>query len=321
MIRATIILAAASLLLAPIANAGKHGRIKVFPYSQQYNPSSAGAGARITVHEPKSGHRATRPEPAARVAVHVSGGSPPKTIGGATDTPLPPQPLYPPLPASSPLLKQTQPSGPGSFWYQDGAGHLCQYVPDSTGICFTITGSGITAPAAPPLTPTTIAGHAADGMILSPGQIETSPAGAGLTGVASWFWLDPAPSTQQLSVSLAGEAVTVTATPQITWEFGDGSSVDGGPGVPYEPGRVPSAAITHVYGTRCLPGDQGHDPYVLPSCGSSGYQIVATVSWQISYRAAGPIVATGTLPTRTTTTSAAYPVSEARAFLVGGAAG
>ena len=296
-------------------------RIHVSWVSQQYSGSEAGAGARIDVHEPKPGHRGTRPEPAAQVAVHVSGGSPPKTIGGATDTPLPPQPLYPPLPASSPILQQTQPSGPGSFWYQDGAGHLCQYVPDSTGICFTITGSGTTAPAAPPLTPTTIAAHAADGMTLSAGEVKASPAGAGLTGVASWFWLEPAPSTQRLSVSLAGEAVTVTAVPQITWRFGDGSSLDAGAGVPYQPGPVPSGAVTHVYGTRCLPGDQGHDPYVLPSCGSSGYQMVATVTWRISYRAAGPIVATGTLPIRTTATSAAYPVSEARAFLVGGAAG
>ena len=113
----------------------------------------------------------------------------------------------------------------------------------------------------------------------------------------------------------------MTATPQITWRFGDGSGAEGGPGVPYEPGPAPSAAITHVYGTRCLPGDQGHDPYVLSSCGSSGYQLVASVSWQISYQAAGPIAAAGALPTRTTTSSAVYPVSEARAFLVEGTAG
>jgi hypothetical protein len=148
-----------------------------------------------------------------------------------------------------------------------------------------------------------------------------SPSGSGLTGAASWFWLVPAPATEHVSVSLAGEAVTVTAVPQITWEFGDGSSVDGGPGVPYEPGPVPSAAITHVYDTRCLPGDQGHDPYVLASCASDGYQLIATVRWQISYEADGPIAASGTLPMRTTSTSVAYPVSEARAFLVGGTAG
>lgn len=226
--------------------------------------------------------------------------------------------MYPPLPASSPLLQKTQPLGPGSFWYQDGTGHVCEYVPDSSAICFTIAGTGTTGSAAPQVTPVTIAVHVADQMALSPGEVKTSPASAGLTGAASWFWLDPAPVTEQLSVTLAGEAVTVTAVPTITWRFGDGSSVDAGAGVPYQPGPVPAGAVTHVYGTRCLPGDQGHNPYVLSSCGSNGYPLAAAVSWQISYRADGPVAAAGTLPTRTTTSSADYPVSEARAFLVPG---
>ena len=51
-----------------------------------------------------------------------------------------------------------------------------------------------------------------------------------------------------------------------------------------------------------------------------GYQLVATVSWKISYQADGPVAASGTLPARTTTSSADYPVSEARAFLVKGTA-
>jgi len=317
MTRTTIILAVSCLLLAPIARAG---RIRVLPYSQQYSQSSAGAGARIDVQVRRAGHPAHRSQPTATVAVHVSSGASSKTIGGTTDAP-PPQPLYPPLPSSSPVLKRTQPYGPGSFWYQDGAGHTCQYVPNSTGICFTITGAGNPANAAPPLTPVTIAAHVADRLALRPGQVKASPSSAGLTGAASWFWLDPAPATEHLSVSLAGEAVTVTAVPQITWLFGDGGSMDGGPGVAYQAGPVPSTAITHVYETRCLPGDQGHDPYVLSSCGSDGYRLTAAVSWQISYRADGPVAAAGTLPIRTTTSSARYPVSEARAFLVEGAAG
>jgi hypothetical protein len=44
---------------------------------------------------------------------------------------------------------------------------------------------------------------------------------------------------------------------------------------------------------------------------------VAVVSWRVTYTASGPIVSGGGLPTRTTETSALYPVSEARAFLVG----
>jgi hypothetical protein len=314
--KTTVILVGLLLVLAPSATARDgHPRIRVSWFSQQDGRARAGAGAGIDVREKRPGHRAAPSQPAAQVVVHVGAASPPKTIGGATDVPLPP-PVYPPLPASSPLLKKQQPSGPGSFWYQDGAGHVCQYLPGSSPLCFTIAGAGTPATVAPPLTPAAIAAHTADRLSLSPGELKTSPAGAGLTGAASWFWLDPAPATEQLSVSLAGEAVIVTAVPKISWQFGDGSSLDAGAGVPYQPGPVPSGAVTHVYGTRCLPGDQGHDPYVLPSCGSNGYQLVAAVSWQISYRAAGPIAASGSLPSRTTTSSAAYPVSEARAFLI-----
>lgn len=318
MIRATITTALAYLLVASAAMAGNG--IGVRPFSQQYSQSRAGAGARIDFHRRSSGRPASRSEPVATVAVHVSSGTPPKTIGGTTDTPSP-QPPYPPLPASSPVLKRPQPAGPGSFWYQDGAGHVCMYAPNSVLPCFTVTGAGNGGPAAAPLTPATIAAHVAERLTLSPGQVKASPSTAGLTGAASWFWLDPAPTTERLSVSLAGEAVTVTAVPQISWRFGDGASVDGGPGVSYQPGSVPPDAITHVYGTRCLPGDQGHDPYVLQSCGRDGYQLTATVSWQISYRAAGPVAASGALPTRTTSSSDAYAVSEARGFLVQGTAG
>lgn len=316
MTRTSIILIIFGLVFVPVASAG---RIHVSWVSQQYSQSSAGAGARIDVRDNRSGHPASRSRPVATVAVHLGSGGSSRTGGGTADRPLPPR--FPALPSSSPILKNLQPAGPGSFWYQDGAGHVCMYAPSSVLPCFTVTGVGNGGAAVAPLSPVTIAAHVADRITMSPGELKASPTNAGLTGAASWFWLDPAPSTQHLAISLAGEAVTVTATPQITWQFGDGSSVNGGPGVPYETGPVPSGAITHVYETRCLPGDQGHDPYVLSSCGGNGYQLVATVSWRISYQADGPIAAAGSLPARTTTVSAAYPVSESRAFLVGGTAG
>jgi hypothetical protein len=74
-----------------------------------------------------------------------------------------------------------------------------------------------------------------------------------------------------------------------------------------------------MYETRCLPGDQGRNPYVLGSCGESGYPVAAVIAWRITFTASGPIDASGSLPTRSTATSAAYPVSEARGFLVPGA--
>jgi hypothetical protein len=319
MMRAAVIGLLACLLLAPAASAGNGGSgIAVRPYSQQYSQSSAGAGARIDFHRRTDGRSSRASQSLAHVAVDVSSTSVRvKVIGGATNRPLA-GPLFPSLPASSPILKSAQPVGPGSFWYSDGAGHVCMYAPSSILPCFTIT-SPASAPV--PLSPATIAAQVADRLSLSPGEIKASPTNAGLTGATSWFWLDPAPRTQQLSISLAGEDVTVTATPQISWRFGDGASLDGGPGVPYQPGAVPPDAITHLYQTRCLPDDQGHDPYVLPSCSNDGYDVAAVVTWQIAYRATGPIAASGALPTRTTTSTIAYPVSEARAFLVGGSSG
>ncbi len=152
-----------------------------------------------------------------------------------------------------------------------------------------------------------------------PGEIRTSPANAGLTGAESWFWLDPAPRRQSLSISLAGETVSVVADPAVEWRFGDGASLDAGPGVPYQADAAPPDAVTHVYGARCLPGDRGHNPYVLASCGQSGYTITALVVWRITFSAEGPVAASGTLPARTTEASSVYSVSESRAFLVGGA--
>lgn len=141
----------------------------------------------------------------------------------------------------------------------------------------------------------------------------------GLTGAASWFWLSASPSTRSVSVALRREHVTVTASPnRMTWTFGDGSSVGAGPGVPYRPGPPPPGAVRHAYQTRCLPGDQGHDPYVLASCGPDGYTVTVSLGWSVSYTATGPVSGGGGLPARTTSTSMAYPVSEARAFLVAG---
>jgi hypothetical protein len=236
-----------------------------------------------------------------------------KSRGGAASN-LPPP--FPPLSTSSPMLRDRHPFGPGSFWYSDSAGHACPYVPDSVSPCFALVGPGANNGVG--LSPSAVAQSLARRIELAPGQIKTSPTNAGLTGAPSWFWLDPAPAPQSLSISLAGETVNVTADPTVAWRFGDGASLDAGPGVPYQPDAAPGDAITHVYETRCLPGDQGHDPYVLGSCGQDGYSIEALVVWRITYSAAGPVAGSGALPARTTETSTSYPVSESRAFLVSG---
>jgi hypothetical protein len=169
--------------------------------------------------------------------------------------------------------------------------------------------------------PAVLAAGAAKRLALGPGRIEVSPSvqTRGLTGAASWFWLDPSPGVRSLSVSVGGERVTVTARAKaVRWVFGDGSSLTGGPGVAYRSDDAPDGAVRHDYETRCLPGDRGHDPYVLSSCGSSGYTVTAELEWEISYDASGPVSESGSLPSRTTATSVSYPVSEARGFLTDG---
>jgi hypothetical protein len=151
--------------------------------------------------------------------------------------------------------------------------------------------------------------------------IEASPSAseAGLTGAASWFWLESAPVSVQRSITLGAETVTVSADPsRVSWDFGDASGEVGGPGVPYGSDAPPAEAITHVYETRCLPGDHGNDPYVLASCVSDGYHVTATTTWAISFTSTGPVVESGELPARTTQSELVYPVSEVRAFLTGG---
>jgi hypothetical protein len=305
---ALIAVAALAVLLAVPEAAQANGGIKVGWYSQQVRPSHAAAGASIHASATRARDAQTRNTTPSTEAVVVRV----KTRGGAASN-LPPP--FPPLSTSSPILKDQHPFGPGSFWYADAAGHACQYVPNSVTPCFTLVGPGSNTGEGP-VSPAAVAQSLARRVELSPGEIKTSPARVGLTGAQSWFWLDPAPRRQSLSISLAGETVNVTADPTVEWRFGDGASLDGGPGVPYQADPPASDAITHVYETRCLPADQGRDPYVLASCGQDGYSVEALVVWRISYSAAGPVAGSGALPARTTETSAAYPVSESRAFLV-----
>jgi hypothetical protein len=232
------------------------------------------------------------------------------TVHLQTNSPL----LFPPLASTSPLLHNQHPGGVGSFWFVGPGGHMCQYVPSSVTPCFTVVRPGASHGGVVPA----LAAELARRLVLMAGSIETSPRRVGLTGAESWFWLEPAARRQTLSLSLGGETVTVIADPTVVWHFGDGVMLDGGAGVPYRRGAPSAEAIRHDYQTRCLPGDQGHDPYVLSSCGQDGYTVGALVVWRISYSATGRVVASGTLPMRTTESSRSYPVRESRAFLVSG---
>lgn len=296
-----------------------HAAIAVNWYSQQETPSKASAGASVEASSQAPGASGRPSAPASTpVAVSEASGEGSSDEASSDTKPSPPNP-YPTISSSSPKLHNPHPEGPRSFWYT-AEGHSCIYVPTSNGICFTVTtpAAGTAEPSAPPVNPAVLAEAAASRLALGPGRIQASPKAEGLTGAASWFWIEPAAGARSASVSLRGERVTVSASEAtVRWSFGDGSSLTGGPGVPYQAGAAPAGAIRHVYQTRCLPGDAGRDPYVLSSCGPDGYTVSATVEWSIGYTASGPVGGGGALPSRSTSTSIAYPVSEARAFLTG----
>jgi hypothetical protein len=317
--RARICVTSAALLTL-VSPAGSNGGAPPPPpvslgvSSQQAGPSHASVSASIAVRGKRRGRDGTNRGD----RVHSQVISLPNPSGAREN-----EPAYPALPSTSPFLRNPQPFGPGSFWYSDGSGHTCIYLANSVLPCFTVTAGGGGAAGGPALNPAAMAAAIAARLELAPGRIEASPVAArgGLTGSDSWFWLSPVPRREVLSISLRGERVTVSADPSVEWRFGDGAALFGGPGRPYMPGPPPADSIRHLYQTRCLPGDVGRNPYVLPSCGVRGYPVEALVHWAISFDASGPIAASGSLPSRTTITGVAYPVSEARAFLVGGGNG
>lgn len=264
--------------------------------SQQTSPSSATAGASVEV----SSRRPALPARGANV------GAPAPESPSAGES----------RPAATPVSASESSGSTGSTTPRGKTCPMLNYPPP----CLAPTPApGAARPARPAVNPVVVAERAAAQLSLAAGQVQASPKTEGLTGAASWLWLSPTTSTHSLSVALGGERVTVTATPQsVRWSFGDNSHLVAGPGVPYRPGAAPADAVRHVYQTRCLPGDRGHDPNVLSSCGPNGYTVEALVQWAISYTASGPVAGGGALPSRSTATSIAYPVSEARAFLTTG---
>jgi len=283
--RCTIASVAAVLLAAGVAHAASY---EIGAASQQAGPSRASVGASVGVSSSSPG------APGARDVSSEGLGE-----------------------ASSSSSEGEEQSGPSR-----ANGETCQSLPASASPCYGVVAlppeASPEAAATPRVNPAALAATAASRLSLLAGRIEASPSSraAGLTGAASWFWLSPAPAPQSVSAAARGEHVTVTAAiGTVLWNFGDGKTVAGGPGVAYRPETSSPAGIRHSYDTRCLPGDRGHDPNVSSSCGPNGYEVHATIEWRIAFQASGPISTAGALPSRSTESTLTYPVSEARAFL------
>jgi hypothetical protein len=286
-------------MLAAAACSAAARTIHIGAYSQLDSPSRASAGG----------------------AVHV-GYRDPGSSGVSVSSPIAPSSSATPG-SSAPSTSNVESSDIDSAGFRDRGGAVPCAAPAIPGTCFRVPAPpGARGPrggrGAPPADPRVLAQLAVDRLAMLPGSIRVSPSRQvkGLTGAPSWFWLDPAPTTESVTVSQGAESVTVTATPErVGWNFGDGDEVDGGPGRPYGESADRRGAMRHRYRTRCLPGDQGRDPYVLASCTDDGYQVQAGVEWSISFQAVGPITTAGGLSPQTTTATIAYPVTEVRGIL------
>ena len=104
------------------------------------------------------------------------------------------------------------------------------------------------------------------------GRIRTSPRVTGLTGTDSWFWLDPAPEAEELTVSARrrdGHGDGRAERRRVALRRRGGAQRRSRSPVPRRADRprTPSSMSTR---RAALPGDQGRNPYVLGSCGSHG---------------------------------------------------
>jgi hypothetical protein len=137
--------------------------------------------------------------------------------------------------------------------------------------------------------------------------VAANPAGRGLVGFDSWFWLAPMPGALTVRESFEGIDYTLTATPTgATWDFGDGE----GAGFPDESGYgrayPQTSPVTHVY--------QAHDQV--------GYRVKSAVRYSVSWTASVNGRTVGPYSLGTTSIDARpllYPVEQAQPELVFGA--
>jgi hypothetical protein len=124
-------------------------------------------------------------------------------------------------------------------------------------------------------------------------DIGRNPAGRGLTGLASWFWVEGATDTIAVEVTLDGWTVTGTLTAdEWRWTLGDAGYTTTGPGSEADP------AVEHVFQRK---GD---------------VTVTVDIAWSGSYTVSG-YGTSFTVPGLTTSSSSSldYEVVEARAVV------
>jgi hypothetical protein len=136
------------------------------------------------------------------------------------------------------------------------------------------------AAAAPPVDPEVVGQRAVDSLELRPIRIGlTPPTGSSaptLVGIPVWMWADqPDPTTfgpATLTASAGGVTVTAQArVAGITWDMGDGTTVECGAGTPYSPAFAATSSPTcgHRYRT------------------AGTYTVRATSNWVVDWTGGG----------------------------------
>ncbi|MEV2272907.1 hypothetical protein [Nonomuraea africana] len=162
---------------------------------------------------------------------------------------------------------------------------------------------------APVITPIMVALLARDRFTLPSPTIASSPKPSDpqLVRLPVWLAVDQGiwhPYTS--SATAGGITATATATPAtVTWSMGDGNTKTcRGPGTLYKEGRddprkeSPTCGHTYVESSATAP--------------NAKYPVTATITWAITWSAAGE---SGTLPPLVTTSSTSFRVAESQAIV------
>lgn len=159
------------------------------------------------------------------------------------------------------------------------------------------SGSSNAQPPPPPPSATQVWQSATGWEPLVNSAIQVNPNSAGLTGLASWFWLsNDTTALPPLTLTVAGYTITASASIQsYTWLFGTGDQAPA-----YSPGSSTHPAATYTYQAV------------------GGYAVTVIAHYVGSYTISGHGVAAQTVPLRVDVTmgSLSYPVQEARSVLV-----
>jgi hypothetical protein len=104
-------------------------------------------------------------------------------------------------------------------------------------------------------------------------RIAANPAGIGLVGLDSWFWLDPTPHVVTVHEITGGTDYAITATPvSAAWDYGDGGVADLVGASAYGRPYPQPSNITHVF--------EAHSRL--------GYQVRASVRYAVTWTVTTP---------------------------------